>query len=199
MQKNLFIGFKASRAIPIHNNLTRDFLIQATLDGDVRRIEYQNSVIIDERIVSADGIVVERFDGRYAVDLVEARPANDPSAEALMQLAFARKCHGIIELRAADVRAEPRCSAAREVWSHRTVRMHPDDRAEILETLESGGPVGLTQLVGSVGTRGEARALVYALACEGAIELDLRFGLAGDMIVRSGYSGSAHSLRAYSA
>ncbi|QAU44071.1 hypothetical protein [Bradyrhizobium guangzhouense] len=197
MQKNLFISHKASRAIPLSNNLTRDFLIQATLDGDVRRIEYQNSVIIDERIVAADGIIVERFDGRFAVDLVDARPAHDPTAEALTQLAFARKCHGIIELRADDVRAEPRCSAAREVWSHRSVRMHADDRAEILEALEDGGPAGLAQLAASVVTRGEARTLIYALACEGAVELDLRCGLSDDMIVRSGYAGFSAGLSAY--
>ncbi|MET4476739.1 hypothetical protein [Bradyrhizobium sp. F1.13.3] len=196
MQKNLFIGFKASRAIPIHNTLTRDLLIQSTLDGDVRRIEYQNSVIMDERIVSAYGIIVERFDGRYAVDIVDARPANDPSSEALVQLAFARKCHGVIELRSADIRTEPHCSAAREVWSHRTVRMHPDDRAEILETLEREGPVGLGQLIGSVATRGDARALIFALASEGAVELDLRGGITYDLIVRPGHTVFAAGLRA---
>ncbi|WP_354110857.1 hypothetical protein [Bradyrhizobium sp. S3.12.5] len=195
----MFISFKASRAIPIHNNLTRDFLIQATLDGDVHRIEYQNSVNIDGRIAAADGLIVERFDGRYAVDIVEARPANDPRAEALMQLAFARKCHGIIELRSSDVRTEPRCTAAREVWSHRAVRIHADDRAEIVETLEGRGPIGLAPLTETVCTRGEARALVYALACEGAVELDLRHGLDNLTIVRSGHAGSSAGLRAHGA
>lgn len=199
MRKNIFISHKASRAIPFTSTLTHDYLIQATLDSDIARIEYQSSVIIDERIVSAGGIIVQRFDGRYAVDLVHARPTNDPAAEALTQLAFARGCHGIIEVTAADVRAEPRCSAAREVWSHRTVRMHADDRAEILETLERDGPIGLAQLVGSVATRGEARALIYALASEGALELDLHRGIADDLIVRSGCTGSAVGLRAYSA
>ncbi|MCS3498274.1 hypothetical protein M2189_002768 [Bradyrhizobium japonicum] len=198
-RNDLFIGYKASRAIPIRDNLTRDFLIQSTLDGDVHRIEYQNNVIIDERIVAADGIIVERFDGRYAVDIVDARPSHDPAAEALTQLAFARRCHGIIELRAADVRAEPRCSAAREVWSHRGVRVHADDRAGVLETLESEGPVGLAQLAESVAMRGEARAVIYALACDGAVELDLSGGLADEMIVRSGYFGPAARLHAYSA
>lgn len=199
MQKNLFISHKASRAIPFSSTVTRDFLIQASLDGDVRRIEYQNNVIIDERIVPVAGIIVERFDGRYAIDIVDTRPAHDPAAEALTQLAFARRCHGIIEIRAEDVRAEPRCSAAREVWSHRTVRMHADDRAAILETLERDGPVELAQLVESVSTRGEARALIYALASEGAIEIDLRGGITDDLIVRPGYTCSSVGLRAYGA
>lgn len=199
MQKrDLFIGFKASRAIPVNNTLTRDFLIQATLDGDVRRIEYQNSVVIDERIVAVEGLIVERFDGRYAVDLVDARPAHDPAAESLTYLAFARRCHGIIEVRAADLRGEPRCSTARDVWSHRTVRVHADDRAQVLETLDSGGPVELAYLAESIATRGDARAVIYALACEGAVELDLQ-GFAEDIIVRSGYFGSSARLHAYGA
>ncbi|MGY3236679.1 hypothetical protein ACVMAJ_003569 [Bradyrhizobium sp. USDA 4448] len=197
MQKNLFISHKASRAIPFTSTLTRDYLIQTTLDSDINRIEYQSSVVLDQRIVSAGGIIVQRFDGRFAVDLVHARPASDPAAEALTQLAFARRCHGIIEVTAADIRAEPRCSAAREVWSHRSVRMHADDRAEILETLERDGPVGLGQLVGSVATRGEARALVFALASEGAVELDLHGGITDELIVRSGCTGSSVGLRAF--
>lgn len=198
-KKNLFVSHKASRAIPFASTLTRDFLVQATLDGDIRRIEYQSSVIIDERIAPVEGIVVERFDGRYAVDFVDTRPANGSAVEALTQLAFARRCHGIIEVDAEDVRREPRCSAAREVWSHHAVRVHADDRAEIREALEIGGPVGLAQLIGSVATRGDARAVVFALACEGTVEFDLRDGITDDLIVRSGYTGSSVGLHAYGA
>ncbi|MDA9465217.1 hypothetical protein [Bradyrhizobium sp. CCBAU 53415] len=198
-KKNLFVSHKASRAIPFASTLTRDFLVQATLDGDIRRIEYQSSVIIDERIAPVEGIVVERFDGRYAVDLVDTRPANGSAVEALTQLAFARGCHGIIEVKAEDLRTEPLCSAAREVWSHHAVRVHADDRAEIREALQIGGPVGLAQLIGSVDTRGDARAVVFALACEGTVEFDLRDGITDDLIVRSGYAGSSVGLRAYGA
>jgi hypothetical protein len=188
---DLFIGFKANRAIPVHNIPTRDFLIQATLDADVHRIEYQSRLTVDERILLVDGIIVERFDGRYAVDIVDGRRPHDLVAEALTHLAFAHRCHGIIALSAADLRVEPRCTAAREVWSHRAVRIHADDRTEILESLESGGPVGLAQLASSVCTRGDARAVIYALACDGAVELDLRNGLGADTAVRAGNLGSA--------
>lgn len=194
---DLFIGFKCTRAIPIHNTLPRDFLVQATLDPDVRRIEYQNSLIADERIVPVEGLIVERFDGRYAVDIVDARPAHDPAAEALLQLAFARQCHGVIELHTEDIRAEPRFSAAREVWSHRAVRVPADDRAQILETLESEGPMGLGPLGSALDTRGEARAAIYALACEGSVELDLDAGLSDDSMVRTGRVGSTACLRAH--
>ncbi|MFK4643500.1 hypothetical protein ABIF96_002074 [Bradyrhizobium ottawaense] len=124
---------------------------------------------------------------------------NDPAAASLTQLAFASGCHGVIEVSAADIRSEPRCSAAREVWSHRAVRLHSDDRAEILETLERDGPVSLAQLIETVATRGDARALIFALASEGAVALDLRGGITDDLIVRSGYTGSSAGLRAYGA
>lgn len=199
-KKNLFVSHKASRAIPFANTVTQDFLIQSTLDPGVRRIEYQSCVAIDERIVSTEGIIVDRFDGRYAVDLVDNRPAHgQAAAEALTQLAFASRCHGIVEVSAADVRAEPLCSSARDVWSHHAVRVHADDRAEIREALEIGGPVGLANLIGSVVTRGDARAVVFALACDGSVEFDLHDGITDDLIVRSGYAGSSAGLRAYGA
>ncbi|MFK4643499.1 hypothetical protein ABIF96_002073 [Bradyrhizobium ottawaense] len=72
MQKlNLFISHKSTRAIPFASTVTHDFLVQSMLDGDVRRIEYRNNVVVDERIVPVEGIIVERFDGRYAVDIVD--------------------------------------------------------------------------------------------------------------------------------
>jgi hypothetical protein len=194
---NLFIGFKASRAIPVRNNLTRDFLVQSTLDSGVRRIDYQADLLADERIVPVCGIILERFDGRYAVDIVDARPACDSAAEMLQQIASGRNCAGIIEVGAADIRAEPRFSSAREVWSYRTVHVHGDDRLQILEALENEGPVELARLDGLVMTRGEARATIYSMACEGSVELDLRDGLDADTVVRIGQFGFSASLRAY--
>src|SRR5882757_9892106 len=103
MQKrhNLFIGFKATRAIPVRDTMVRDFLTQATLDPDVFAIGYQPTVFHADRVVSVDGILVERFDGRYAIDLVDARPASDQAGEALLQVAFQRNCAGVIKISAA--------------------------------------------------------------------------------------------------
>ena len=104
----LFIGFKASRAIPIRDNLTRDFLVQSTLDGGVCRIDYQPAPPADEGIVSHGTIILERSDGRFAIDIiVEARPGYDAAAEALLDVAFARNCAGIIVVDAADILSEP--------------------------------------------------------------------------------------------
>jgi hypothetical protein len=195
---SLFIGFKACRAIPVHDNLTRDFLIQSTLDGGVCRIDYQPAPPADEGIVTRGTIILERSDGRFAIDLVvEARPVYDTAAETLLDVAFARNCDGIIVVDASDIMSEPRCSSAREVWSHRTMRVHGDDRAQILETLESEGPTKLARLKEMVVTHGDARATVYAMACEGTIELDLRSGLGRDAMALTGRFGGSTLLRAY--
>jgi hypothetical protein len=197
---SLFIGFKASRAIPIRDNLTRDFLVQSTLDGGVCRIDYQPGAPTDEGIIPRGTIILERFDGRFAIDIaVEARPAYDAATESLLDVAFARNCAGIIVVDAADILSEPHCSSAREVWSHRTVRVHGDDRAQILETLESEGPTKLARLEEMVVTRGDARATIYAMACEGTIELDLRSGLGRDAVALPGRFGGSMLQGAYGA
>jgi hypothetical protein len=199
MQKrpNLFIGFKSAAAIPVRNIMVRDLLIQTTLDPDVFAIKYQATVVHDERVVLFDGIIVERCDGRFAVDLVDARPASDLAGEAVLQAAFQRNCAGIIEISAADIRAEPRLSSAREVWGYRTMHVHADDRSQIVEALESEGPLKLAHLDELVATRHEARSVIYALACEGTVELDLCMGLGLDAVVRIGSHRPAARLHAY--
>lgn len=195
---HMFIGFKASRAIPVRDNLTRDFLVQSTLDGGVCRIDYQSAPPADDGTVPRGTIILERSDGRFAIDIaVEGRPEHDAAAEALLDVAFARNCAGIIVVDAADILSEPRCSSAREVWSHRAMRVHGDDRAQILDTLESEGPTKLARLEEMVVTRGEARATIYAMACEGTIELDLRSGLGPDAVALPGRFGGSMPLPAY--
>jgi hypothetical protein len=61
---SLFIGFKASRAIPLRDNLTRNFLVQSTLDGGVCRIDYQPAPPADDGKVPRGTIILERSDGR---------------------------------------------------------------------------------------------------------------------------------------
>jgi hypothetical protein len=188
MQKrpNLFVGYKSAKAIPVRDPMVRDFLAQATLDPMIFAIDYQPTVVHADRVVAVNGIVLERCGGRYAADLVDARPPSDPQGEALLQVAFERGCAGIMEVTAADIRAEPRLSSAREVWSHGSVYIHGDDRARIVEALESEGPLEMAELERLADTRREVRAVVCALACEGSVELDLRFGLGPAATVRLG-------------
>ena len=194
-RRNLFIGFKSAKAIPVREPLVRDLLIQTTLNPDVSAIDYQANVFSDDRVVAVDGILVDRCDGSYAVDIVDARPAADQAAVALMQVALQRNCRGIIETSAADIRAEPRLSSAREVWGHRAMHVHPDDRAQIVGTLESEGPLELVRFDELVDTQRDTRAVIYSLACEGTVELDLRAGLGARAMVRAGRFAYSAPLR----
>ena len=189
IRRHLFIGFKSTRAIPVRDHLTRDFLIQSTLDGGVRRIDYQAGLRAEEHIVPAGVVILDRCDGRFAVDIVEARAAYEMAAGVLEKVALARNCAGIMEVKAADIRGEPHCSAAREVWGYRSVHVHGDDRCRIIEALQMEGPIELGRLERRVCTRGDARATLYALACEGSLELDLSEGLRDECMVRAGQFG----------
>jgi hypothetical protein len=185
----LFVSFKTSRAIPCGLPLRRDFMIQSTLDAGVRRIEYHPMVTLDDRAIATDAIVLDRDDGRYAIDFVDARPPEDPSGEGLLQIGFERDCSGIIAVTAADVGREPRLSAARQVWFHAGMTVTADDRAEVLGALDREGPLPLRSLRALAATRRDAAQVVYALACEGSVSIDLRAGLDGRAIVRGGSLG----------
>lgn len=183
---NLFVSFKTSRAVPCIRPLRRDFMIQATLDAGVRRIDYHPSVALDGRAVRVDALVLQRDDGRFAVDFVDERPLEDPRGEGLLQLGFEWGCTGILAIAAADVRREPRCSAARAVWRFAAVNVSAGDRAQVLDALDREGPVPFRALDGLVATSRGVAEVVYALAAEGSVTLDLAGGLDGRSVVRAG-------------
>ncbi|MCK1298472.1 hypothetical protein IVB33_08240 [Bradyrhizobium sp. 24] len=185
----LFASFKTSRAIPCSRLHRRDFMIQSTLDAGVRAIEYHPMVVLDDHVIRTDAIVLDRDDGRFAIDFVDARPPEDPRAEGLLHIGFEQRCSGIIAVTAADVGREPRLSAAREVWFHAGMTVTADDRAHVLDALDREGPVPMRSLQALAGTRRDPAQVVYALACEGSLSIDLRRGLEGRAIVRGGGLG----------
>jgi hypothetical protein len=182
----LFVSFKATGAIPVGSNGRRDLLIQATLDGGVRRIEYHPTTSVLGQTVRADAMIFDRDDGRFAIDHVGARQPNDPEQDALLHLAFEQKCSGLLEVTDADIRREPQFTSARKVWQYAAMRISVDDRAQIIGALEMEGPVPIRALDGLVDTSRDTGEVVYALACEGSVTLDLRVPLDDRSIVRAG-------------
>lgn len=185
----LFASYKTSRAIPCVPPFRRDFMIQNTLDAGVRRIDYHPVVALDDRVIRTDTISIERDDGRYVIDFVDARPQDDRGTHGLVQLGFELGCAGILALTAADMVREPLLSAARQVWHYSDVSLSAGDRAQVLEALEDEGPVPLRALQGLVATRRDPAHVVYALACEGSVAIDLHGGLDGRTIVRGATFG----------
>lgn len=198
MQKNpsrLFVSFKSAHAIPIRETLRRDFLIQATLDPGVRHIDYYPTTVVFDRVVRIDALVLDRDDGRFAVDFVDTHSLEDPDGEALLQLAFDKKYSGLLGVTEADVRREPRFASAREVWRHAEIKINAGDRSQIVDTLNAEGPIPLRALEGLVSTRRDAIEVVYALACEGIVTLDLCSPLDDRAIVRTGFASPARGSR----
>ncbi|MDX3968264.1 MAG: hypothetical protein QHD01_16900 [Bradyrhizobium sp.] len=184
----LFVSFKSARAIPCARPLRRDFMIQSTLDPGVRRIDFHPAVALDDRPIRTDAIVLHRDDGRFVVDFVDARLPEDPQGEGLLQIAFRQECAGIFAITAPDVGREPRMSAAREVWRHSIIAVNSNDRAQVLDALDREGPVPLRAFDGLVATSRDCEEVVYAMACEGSVDIDLSAGLDDGRAIVSGGS-----------
>jgi hypothetical protein len=86
-ETQLFISCKTATAIPTRCSLVRDALIQATLDPAVRAIEFVASARVRAQTVALDAVVIARDDGRWLLDVVEARPLRDAESEGLALLA----------------------------------------------------------------------------------------------------------------
>ncbi len=193
----LFIGHNTDRAIPVRSYLHRDFLIQTTLDGAVRRIEFHPSLRVDDTIQRVDAVIVDSDFGRHAIDLVDDRPPCDPQAEGLMHLAFAEGCTGIMTVTSADIRREPRFTSARTVWRRRRDTLHVDDREAVIGTLECEGPLQLRALSGLIHTRRGLEAVVHAMACEGSVVIDITEPLDDRAVVRVGPRAVGAAVLAY--
>jgi hypothetical protein len=86
---DLFISAKTTTAIPARHPLVLDALVQTTLDPQVRALEFIPTATVGASPVALKAIVVVRDDGRFHLDVVEARPVRNIMAMA---------CSSLIEL-----------------------------------------------------------------------------------------------------
>jgi hypothetical protein len=169
----LFVSAKTSVAIPAACSLVRDALIQATLDPQVRSIEFRAQARLAATQIALDAIVIVRDDGRFYLDVVPARPIRDLETEGMALIALAELGLMPITLTAADIRREPRFANSRLVWSY---RLHPvgiSMRMRVLQTLADDGPMSLSRLLFTVRSDRDPNPAILALACSDLIELDL--------------------------
>jgi hypothetical protein len=169
----LFISAKTSTAIPARNLLVRDALVEASLDPSVRSIDYLASARVASASVRLDAVIIARDDGRYVLDVVEARPLRDMDAEGLAQIAFLDLGLTPLTMTRADIQREPRFTNARLVWHY---RMHPVGislRMRILGILGDDGPMTLARLLAAIRSDRDPSPAILALACSDLIELDL--------------------------
>lgn len=168
-----FTGAKARGPIPVRHDLVHEALVQASLDPTTRTIEHLPSAPFAGTAVALDAIVLTRDDGRFALDVAEARPLRDIDAEGLALLALQDLGVRLLTLTAADIRAEPRFSNCALVWPYRSTRVGVGLRLRILQTLHDEGPLRLGGLLAAVRSPTDPGPAVMALACADLIELDL--------------------------
>ena len=184
---NLFVSAKCTTALPIVNLVTRDCLIQASLDPSVSKIDFVAYANVGDENVRLDTIVIHRDGGRYALDIEETAPLRDIDEEGLVLVAYDLLDLDVLRLKAAQVRAEPRLSNARTVWRHHGRIVGYDDRAAICGVLEEHGALPMRKLEAAVQTSRPLAGSVYALACEGVLDLDIfDEPLSGHTVIRMG-------------
>jgi hypothetical protein len=172
-RSDLFVSAKTSTAIPARHPLVRDALVQASLDPQVRSLEFAPSATFDAAQVALQAIVVVRDDGRFHLDVVEARSVRDVELEGLALIALDRLGLTPLSLTAADIKREPRFANAKAVWAY---RLHPVGigmHMRILTVLQEDGPLRLACLLKGVRTVRDPAPAVMALACSDLLELDV--------------------------
>jgi hypothetical protein len=170
---NLFISAKTSVAIPASCALVRDALIQASLDPQVRGIEFLAQARVGATPVDLDAIVIVRDDGRFVLDVVAGRPVRDVEQEGLTLIAYSRLGLSQITLTASDIKREPRFANSRLVWSYRLAPVGISMRMAVLQVLADDGPMALSRLLSSLRSDRDPNPAIMALACSDLIELDL--------------------------
>jgi hypothetical protein len=173
IRADLFISAKTSTAIPARHPLVLDALVQTTLDPQVRALEFIPTATVGTSPVALKAIVVVRDDGRFHLDVVEARPVRNIETEGLALLALDRLGLIPLTLTAADIKREPRFGNSRLVWSY---KLHPVGiglRMRVLQVLLDDGPMTLARLLSSIRSERDPSPAIMAMACSSLIELDL--------------------------
>ncbi|ABE62780.1 hypothetical protein Nham_1980 [Nitrobacter hamburgensis X14] len=170
---DLFVSAKTIAAIPTRHPARLDALIQASLDPQVRSIEYIASVANASAQMELDAIVVQRDDGRFLLDIVPARRLSDAKGESLAQIALTELHVRPCVLASEEIRREPRYSNARLVWSYRGAPVSAELRMRILQALLDEGPLPLGELLKSIRSEHDPLPAVLALACADLLSLEL--------------------------
>jgi hypothetical protein len=170
---SLFVSAKTTTAIPASSDLVRDSLVAATLDPAVRRIDFHAQALVYAAHIDLNIIAIVRDDGRFWLDIVEARPARDAEQEALASVALAALGLAPLTLTAEEIRRQPRFANAGLVWSHRLAPVGLSMRMAILQILSDDGPMPLSRLLSALRTERDPIPPVLAMACSDLIELDL--------------------------
>lgn len=169
-----FVSVKCGQAaIPVRHHLVRDALVQAALDPTIRSIEYLPTIGTAPSTMNVDAITIERDDGRYYLDVVEARPRQSIAQRLMIGQALLDLGLRPLVRTESDILREPRRTNARTVWEHAGRPIQIGLRLQILGTLTDDGTMPLGDLLKRLRSDLDPTTAVLALACADLIELDL--------------------------
>jgi hypothetical protein len=166
-----FVSAKTAIPIPSKHPALSEALIQLSLDPRVRSIDYVPTAIVASEQIDLGAIVVQRVDGRFLLDLVQARPIRDLDGEGLSLIALGKLGLKSWVISAKSLRREPRYSNALFVWLYNGHPVAREQRKRILRALTDKEPIPLGQLERRSGR--DPFPSIMALVCADLVELDL--------------------------
>ncbi|EHR03034.1 hypothetical protein [Bradyrhizobium sp. WSM471] len=177
---HLFSSAKTAAPIPARHPALREALVQASLDPAVRSILYVASAPAGAaQVAEIDAVVVQHDGGRFHLDVVPARRVRDLDHEGLVQIALRELGLQQLVVTAADLKAEPRYSNCRLVWSQKNLPVPVPLRMRILKALADEGPIELGRLLETIRSDRDPSTAVMSLACSDLLEIDLASGPLG--------------------
>lgn len=185
---HLFSSAKTGASVPARHPALRDALVLASLDPAVRKISHVATAHVGSPQVEVDldAIILTRDDARLHLDVVPARRVRDLDTEGLVQIALRELGLQQLVVTADDLRAEPRRTNARQVWSYKDRPVSVPLRLSILKVLADDGPMQLGALLETIRSGHDPSLAIMALACADALEIDLTSGPLGpSTMVRS--------------
>jgi hypothetical protein len=183
----LFLTAKSPTPIPVGDAVRLDLLIQLALDPAITAIEHIASVNLCGVAYPLDLLLATRGPARLILDV--GPPLRDLDDEGTLLLAADELRAMIVPLSPDDVRARPRSSNSRLVWAYRNRRVPADGRERIFAAIEDDGECTVASLGFGL------RDWVFALACEGAVAIDIDRDPIVDARVRLGRLARVPPLR----
>jgi hypothetical protein len=171
---SVFVSGKCEIAIPIHQQLLRYALQQASLEPSVHAIHYQTGPEPECPFLPSHCVVLDRLDGRFLLRACDARPNGNDDEYARLACALERYGLRLLERDASDIRREPLFSNARTVWSYARYNVSLADRLRIAVALEDGGPQSILELEERARPSCDIFAAICALACEDLVRLHIQ-------------------------
>lgn len=169
---------KALRPIPILSPLSRDAVIQASLDPRVRALSFARSLRYGGTLIPAD-LLLLHGEERVAVEVLDARPLRTLDEIGMLLLALERSGARLRQVSAPDVEREPLLNNCRLVWTSRDVVVRCADRDAVFSALEQG----VTRFGELRRSCGLGIQTVHALMCADLIGADLSLPLDDNLAV----------------